>query len=387
MAGAVSLHANVLAAAVSAHAARKAQIGMYVGVARVALIVYDILICLGRESRYVWNTKFRVSSVLYYAVRYPVLAYQIFSIAYTPTTPQVSLSICNIHTVASSRIVLTSPTSCDTISQFCFTLSTTFTRIAIVLSFIMRAYVVVPKVFIAYLAIGFLAVVGLMSIILDVVQTAQMSCTEASNPLPPPAFVVTFLSLLVFDVLSSALITWGVIRMISDMGGFRRLSSQHIGKLIIRSGALYFFIITGLQIASIVIYWLPQGVYSLVLNNWLITLSAVLVTHFLLDLRELVHGRTENSGSSSNLPTMAFAKSPGAKKDGFDISLGLVDDFTDDTFELTDTSGVRTQDDREWARHAGGDESAQVTSMAWPLEDLAARARRVEEELGFTEQL
>ncbi|VDB95656.1 unnamed protein product [Peniophora sp. CBMAI 1063] len=298
-----------------------------------------------------------------------------------------SVSICNIHTVASSRIVLTSPTSCDTISQFCFTLSTTFTRIAIVLSFIMRAYVVVPKVFIAYLAIGFLAVVGLMSIILDVVQTAQMSCTEASNPLPPPAFVVTFLSLLVFDVLSSALITWGVIRMISDMGGFRRLSSQHIGKLIIRSGALYFFIITGLQIASIVIYWLPQGVYSLVLNNWLITLSAVLVTHFLLDLRELVHGRTENSGSSSNLPTMAFAKSPGAKKDGFDISLGLVDDFTDDTFELTDTSGVRTQDDREWARHAGGDESAQVTSMAWPLEDLAARARRVEEELGFTEQL
>ena len=78
--------------------------------------------------------------------------------------------------------------SCDTISQFCFTLSTTFTRIAIVcecsplkildvlltahltVSFIMRAYVVVPKVFIAYVAIGFLSVVGLMSIILDVVR-------------------------------------------------------------------------------------------------------------------------------------------------------------------------------------------------------------------------
>ena len=78
--------------------------------------------------------------------------------------------------------------SCDTISQFCFTLSTTFTRIAIVcecilleildvlltasltVSFIMRSYVVMPKVFIAYVAIGFLSVVGLMSVILDVVR-------------------------------------------------------------------------------------------------------------------------------------------------------------------------------------------------------------------------
>ncbi|KZV74182.1 hypothetical protein PENSPDRAFT_749488 [Peniophora sp. CONT] len=245
----------------------------------------------------------------------------------------------------------------------------------------MRAYVVVPKVFVAYVAIGFLGVVGLMSIILDVVQTAQMSCTEASNPL---SFVVTFLSLLVFDVLSSALIAWGVIRMISDMGGLKRLGSQRIGKVIMRSGALYFFIITGLQIASIVIYWLPQGVYSLVLNNWLITLSAVLVTHFLLDLRELVHSRIGDSSSSSNLPTMAFADSPGNKNQGgFDISLGLVDDFTDDTFERTDTNGGRASALGDWdsERHAAGDESAQARSMGWPLEDLAERARRVEEEL------
>ena len=38
-------------------------------------------------------------------------------------------------------------------------------------TFVIRAYVVVPKVFIAYACIAFLAVVGLMSIALDVVRT------------------------------------------------------------------------------------------------------------------------------------------------------------------------------------------------------------------------
>ena len=77
--------------------------------------------------------------------------------------------------------------SCDPLIQFCFTLSTTFTRIAIVgeyfswarfsriflerllATFIMRAYVVVPKVFIAYACIALLSVIGLVSIVFDVV--------------------------------------------------------------------------------------------------------------------------------------------------------------------------------------------------------------------------
>ena len=62
-----------------------------------AFIVYDILICLEREWRYVWRAKFRVSSALYYTVRYPVLAYQIFSVVYTPETPQVRLEVARHH--------------------------------------------------------------------------------------------------------------------------------------------------------------------------------------------------------------------------------------------------------------------------------------------------
>lgn len=114
-----------------------------------------------------------------------------------------------------------------------------------------------------------------------------------------------------------------------------------------------------------------------------IRLSAVLVTHFLLDLRELVHDRARDDlASSSNLPSIAFAKPAGAQKtEGFAISFGLVEDFTDDTFETSRTTGRRESLNVDWENHAAVDETAQTASTSWPLDDLAARARRVEEEL------
>ncbi len=57
-----------------------------------ALLAYDVLINLAREKRLVWDETFRPSSVLYYLTRYPVVAYQIFNVVYTWTTPQVSFT-------------------------------------------------------------------------------------------------------------------------------------------------------------------------------------------------------------------------------------------------------------------------------------------------------
>lgn len=51
-----------------------------------ALLAYDILLNLGREKELIWDTKFRTSSVLYYMTRYPVVAYQVFNVCYSPTT-------------------------------------------------------------------------------------------------------------------------------------------------------------------------------------------------------------------------------------------------------------------------------------------------------------
>ena len=57
----------------------------------------------------------------------------------------------------------------------------------------------------------------------------------------------------------------------------------------------------------------------------------------------------------------------------------MIEDFTDDTFE-----GTETREGRDWGEsrhHVVADDAAHVASSGWPLEDLAERARRLEEEL------
>ncbi|KAJ4464175.1 hypothetical protein C8R41DRAFT_860396 [Lentinula lateritia] len=68
---------------------RKQQIANYAAFAKLALLAYDITINMGRELRLVWSTsdRFRWSNVIYFTNRYPVVAYQIWSVCYTPNIP------------------------------------------------------------------------------------------------------------------------------------------------------------------------------------------------------------------------------------------------------------------------------------------------------------
>lgn len=59
-----------------------------------ALLVYDILLNAAREKELIWTQRWRTSTVLYLLIRYPVMAFQIFSIhASEFPTPQVNLSM------------------------------------------------------------------------------------------------------------------------------------------------------------------------------------------------------------------------------------------------------------------------------------------------------
>ncbi|KAL0954097.1 hypothetical protein HGRIS_005243 [Hohenbuehelia grisea] len=295
--GLVSRHFDVLVQAVSAHQARKTQVAEFANFSRIALLAYDIVLNLGREKQFIWDDKFRPSHILYYLVRYPVIAFQIFQVTYKPTMPQV--------------------------------------------------------------------------------QTTQLSCTQASNPL---SFVLTFISLIVFDVLATGLITWGILRIIYDQGGFMKLSSHRLAKLIVQSGALYYVTITALQTGAVILYFLPQGVYSTVLNNYLTPLSTILVAHFLLDLRQMVRGSSAVGSTMSEMESISFAAPPPSytrashaqRKLGHGLS--IVRDF-----EHVDTKWDDERDDDDsWH---GGKGQSQLASHAWPLEDLVDRAQAVEARL------
>ncbi|KAI0342659.1 hypothetical protein BDW22DRAFT_131793 [Trametopsis cervina] len=87
---------GLLANAVLPHKLRQTQVNEFANVSRITILLYDILINLEREKRLVWDAKFRASSVLYYVLRYPVIAFQVFTIFESHITSQLRFAL-QIH--------------------------------------------------------------------------------------------------------------------------------------------------------------------------------------------------------------------------------------------------------------------------------------------------
>ncbi|TFK52117.1 hypothetical protein OE88DRAFT_1605752, partial [Heliocybe sulcata] len=232
---------------------------------RLALMFYDMFLNIGREKRLVWDSKFRASSVVYLCVRYPLVAFQVFQVSWTTSTPQVRRP-------------------CDTIEQATWGIALIPTRVAICISFVLRVYAVTGggKFF-----AGILTLISLLIIGLDIV---HVRCPFLRSPsacnliLPPTATVLTFISLIVFDVIATVVISWRLLRAIRESGGFAKLTGQNMVGLVMRSGVLYFNVMTGIQLGAVVLYF---GTYSSVLNNYTLLLSSILTARFLLDLRAM----------------------------------------------------------------------------------------------------
>ncbi|TFK35375.1 hypothetical protein BDQ12DRAFT_737650, partial [Crucibulum laeve] len=353
-----SLIALVARATTSLHAHRQTQISAYATYSRITLYAYDILLNLSREKELIWKEGLRPSSLLYYAVRYPVIAKQIFYLFYSRT--HIS--------------------HCDSWNQFTFTVSILITRIAIVISFILRVYAVMNG---ALFFVAVLTILGLLSTALDIVQVKELSCTQASNPFNHDsdvcysrAFVLTFLSLIVFDVTATTLIVWKLVAVIKLQGGLKKLGSESVVALIIRSGTLYFIIITGIQLGAVILYFLrfSQGLFSTVLNDYTLIISSILISRFLLDLRSMSSG--VHRSEDDRLPSLQFASrhdrttSNGEQTDASEHWMSFVKDF-EGTFYDDFSSESSEEDDGAEMR----------------MEDLASRAIVVEERLQRNEML
>lgn len=115
-----------------------------------ALLAYDLLLSASREKHLVWDQKFRVSSVIYLFLRYPVIAFQVFNVCISYTAQQEVCSRscrvsqrCRTDNDLVVRIFLTSVIpditdkvspiydSCDALYRFAWALSIIVTRVAI----------------------------------------------------------------------------------------------------------------------------------------------------------------------------------------------------------------------------------------------------------------
>ncbi|TFK49406.1 hypothetical protein OE88DRAFT_1727176 [Heliocybe sulcata] len=313
------------------HEARKAEVNKYANLSRLALMTYDIVLNLGREKQLVWDTKFRTYSMLYYMSRYPLVPFTIFEALYTPTVPQ---------TVRISGIC------CKAIYQSTWAIALILTRVAIIASFVLRVYAVTMAK--GYFLVFLLTLAGIAVLVFDILQVADTS--------------------FVFDVLATAIISCRLYRVIRQAGGLQRLSSQSMAGLVMRSGAMYFNVMTGIQVGSIILYSEPQGVYSQALNNYTLLLSSILTSRFLLDLHSAaLHPRVPESISTDRFSTQM--NSIKEKKSWRRWGLTVVQDFED---RDVSTSGGTS---------FGFARSSESTRREWSLDDLSRRTTGEEEAL------
>ncbi|KAJ3861425.1 hypothetical protein EV359DRAFT_66490, partial [Lentinula novae-zelandiae] len=256
----------------------------YASYAKTTVLAYEILINL------VWSANIRWSNV--------------WELCYKTSTPQY------VHFLSISY--------CDALYQLFWYTSFIPTRAAITASFALRVYAIMDG---RLLFVVILSALGVAIVGLDVWQGVQSSCSQSSNKLrkqlralgstsqqrkhPEQALIfalgafvagecspasilalattiATFISLACFDVLTTILVTVRMIQTIQWGRKLKGLESSRIAAYILRSGVLYFGAVTVPQLIAIALYF--QG-SSTILNNFMLVLSSIMVSRFLLDLR------------------------------------------------------------------------------------------------------
>ncbi|EIW82577.1 hypothetical protein CONPUDRAFT_163712 [Coniophora puteana RWD-64-598 SS2] len=281
-------------------AAKEGQISKLTSYSRLALVVWDIVVNMRREVDLIWRPKFRFSSLLYLMVRYPIIAYSIWAVGYKLSTPH-----------------------CDALDKFTFSISLFPTRIATIISFAMRVYAVTDRgrLMIGRIMIALLALAGILVVALDIAQIPNMGCSPSDYPL---LTALVFISLCVFDVLATAMILTRMTTIVRLNGGTKALDISTLTGVVVASGLMFFVVVTIVQVGAVILYYVPSNAYSTFLNNYTLVLSAVLISRFLLDLREIAYEPDE--ATIAALRSLRCAAGPAGGKHS---TIGFVRDFED----------------------------------------------------------
>ncbi|EIW55679.1 uncharacterized protein TRAVEDRAFT_50170 [Trametes versicolor FP-101664 SS1] len=267
----------------------------YCTTAASALLIWHHLLTFDREVAFFWKRKFSGASGLFFANRYLILVYSIYNLLWEP------LKASNVAQFRFGDSTLVPFVGCTTESA---------APVPSHLSCQCRA----PNIHYRYKIDGLRTTVS----------------------------IVARVSVIVADVIVMAL-TWATThrhQSVHVLGVAKTLSS-----VMYRNGAMYFIVLTIINVLYLVSYSLAltagataSGVrasffYS-VINDTFTRLTAILMTHFLLDLQEAANAYTHPSGDSqlSSRSILQFAR---ADVDHWIRELRTLPpiDFTDDDTE------------------------------------------------------
>ncbi|KIK58840.1 hypothetical protein GYMLUDRAFT_45136 [Collybiopsis luxurians FD-317 M1] len=262
-------------------AIQKQQIVTYSGYSKLALLLYEIIINLDREVQLVWSTcgTFHWSNVIYFVNRYPLVAYEVWNIFYTPYLPH-----------------------CDTLYKIFYYVSVIPTRTAITIVWIQCVFAMYKNIVLC----GIISILGLTIVSVDIYQGVDSSCIRNTSFSEFLSGILVYISLTTFDLLATSSVIIKLIQTIRKSGGFRTLGRRTLLNYVFRSGILYFGAVSVPQLIAVALYFAPPGLYSTIVNNFLVHISSVMTARFLLGLRETREAQQKSEYTDDDMQLSIF---------------------------------------------------------------------------------
>ncbi|KAG7086151.1 hypothetical protein E1B28_002111 [Marasmius oreades] len=258
----------------------------------LALLFFDYALTFPMEVKYIWGSKFRLSTVLYIWCRYALVANVLYLLA--------------IGNRLGNKLVVSLSLRCDAWYKFVGALSV-LGRAAVIVAFSARTYAIYNRN--RWILIYF-SLLGLACIILDVLHVPDLACIAKPEPirLGNAASGILAALMVIFEY-SSAILT-----IIRSVQAFRAGGpwSNHKGGflyLIFEQGVFYFSVVSLTTTCTLVLNFIPAaslqrtqtGVYAQrVLNAFTLPLSCLLTARFLLYLRHWEFKHSHNINTNNN---------------------------------------------------------------------------------------
>ncbi|KAK0497314.1 hypothetical protein EDD18DRAFT_1161578 [Armillaria luteobubalina] len=243
------------------------------------LLYYDYVLTLPMEVKYIWGSKFRLSTVLYLCCRYALVANVLYLLA-----------------IAGQ---LGTKSHCDTWYKIIAALSV-IGRAAVIVTFTVRTYAIFAR---SKVILLYLAVIGLACILLDIIQVPDLRCIGSTNdhdvrpdgncsyfevrmsrvskPFTIESLLLSIL-LVVFEYSSATLMTIRSIQAFR-IGGTWNMRRQMLLYVIFEQDS----VVTLFTTAAVVLN--SAGFLRRLLNALVLPLSGLLTAKFLLRLRAWEH--------------------------------------------------------------------------------------------------
>jgi len=210
------------------------------------------------EVQYMWSQKFRLSTLLYICCRYGLVANVIYFLA---IAGKMNIS-CDVgYKISSSLSILG--------------------RVAVFAVWTVRSWIIYKK---SRLVLGFLTTLSLAGTIFDIMHVPVLLCHGNSKRFLFSLIMGTLMA--IFEVCAVGVTTLRCVQAIRVTGPIRKQTTS-LMFLLLKQGILYFFGVTLLTIASLIIALLiPGGFLRRLLSAVTLPLSGLMTARFLLHLRK-----------------------------------------------------------------------------------------------------